>query len=117
MNKPSDVLDAFDKALDVRNLWIDMQKQYIINEILWIDANYENTNSLRKHLLKCAGFNNRDANISYAKQLCSYSDKQIQEMVETRANVLYYGILRMESNKIDSKPLKLIVQELRSCNK
>ena len=117
LNKPSDVLDTLDKAADIGNFWLDIRRQILIDEIQWIDANYENTASLRKYLLECAGFDNVVANISYAKRLNSYSDKQIQKIVAARANVLYQRILRIENNKVDNKPLKLIVQELKLSNR
>lgn len=117
MNKPSDLFDALDKTLEVRNLAIDMQKQNLTDEILWIDANYENINALRNYLLNCANFNNNVVKLDYANQLLSYSDSRIQDLAEQRANILYRGIQSIDNCKIDNKPLKLIVIELKAFNK
>ena len=47
MKKISDRLDFFDKMLDLRNNYIENQKQCIENEIRWLENNIENTDNLR----------------------------------------------------------------------
>lgn len=116
MNKPSNFFDALDKTLEIRNWTIDVQVQNLIDEILWIDANYDNIDALRNYLLKCANFNNAVANVEYAHQLNSYTDSYIQNLVEERANILYGRILTTKNSKLDNKPIKLIVQELKAFN-
>lgn len=117
MNKSSDLFDALDKTLEVCNFAIDVQVRKLIDEILWIDTNYENIDVLRNYLLKCANFNNTVANIEYANQLRLYPDSRVQDLAEERANSLYKSVLTTKNSKIENKPIKLIVQELKAFNK
>lgn len=114
MNKPSDFLDAFDKSVDIVNLLIDSRRQEIIDEILWLDQNYENIDALRWYILKHVDFKNKIANIDYAQKVLEYSDTKMQRLAELWANSLYAELRNVQSGKIENKPLKIIVQELKS---
>lgn len=113
MIRPSEFLDKFDKAFDLVNLWVDTRKQNIIDEIFWIEQNYENINSLRRYILKCAGFKDEKMNELYSRQLLAYPDAKVQSLAEVRANFLYRQLQNMQNIKIENKPLKIIVCELK----
>lgn len=50
MNKMSDGLDTLEKILEIRNFYIDNQKQNISDEIMWMYQNENNISELRKYL-------------------------------------------------------------------
>lgn len=114
MNKTSDFFDAMDKATDLRNIIVDMQKQKLIDEITWLYQNYDNIDALCAYWLNCANFNNIAANLSYAQQFKSYSVEKIHSLIELRANFLYGQLQGLDYSKIDTKPLKLIIHELKA---
>ncbi len=114
MIKPSDFLDAFDKTVDIINLWTDFRRQEIIDEILWLDQNYENIDALRGYILNRVDFKNKLANIDYARKVLEYSDAKIQQLAELRANFLHAELRNFQSEKIENKPLKIIVHELKA---
>ena len=114
MIKPSDFLDAFDKTADIINIWTDFRRQGIIDEILWLDQNYENIDALRGYILKHVDFKNKIANEDYARKVLGYSDTKIQQFAEFWANCLYAELRNVQSGKIDNKPLKIIVHELKA---
>lgn len=89
----------------------------LIDKILWIDTNYENIDALRNYLLKCINFNNTVASIEYANQFRSYTDRQVQNLAKERANILHKRMWAKENCKIENKPIKLIIQELKTFNK
>lgn len=114
MIKPSDFLDAFDKTADIINIWTDFRRQGIIDEILWLDQNYENIDALRGYILKHVDFKNKIANEDYARKVLGYSDTKIQQLAELWANRLYAELRNVQSGKIENKPLKIIVHELKA---
>lgn len=113
MIKPSDFLDAWDKTFDIANLWNDSCRQNIINEILWLDQNFENIDALRGHILSCVNFKDPKVNEQYARQVLDYTDKRVQDMAELRAKFLYAQLQNIQKGKIENMPLKIIVRELK----
>ena len=113
MIKQSDFLDAVDRVCDIKNFRADICSRDIIDEILWIDQNFENIDALRKHILKCANFKCKKANEQYAREVLDYPDKRVQDVAELRAMFLYLQLRNIQSGKIDNRPLKIIVQELK----
>ena len=114
MIKPSDFLDAFDKTADIINLWTDFRRQEIIDEILWLDQNHDNIDALRGYILNHIDFKNEIANMDYARKVLGYSDTKIQRLAELWANCLYAELLNVQSGRIENKPLKIIVHELKT---
>lgn len=114
MIKPSDFLDAFDKTFDIANFWADFRKKKIIDEILWIDQNFENIDTLRRHILSLVAFNDQKANESYARKVLGYSDTRVQDIAELRAKFLYAEFRNVQNGKIENIPLKIIIQELKA---
>ncbi len=110
MIKPSYFLDALDKTFDIANL---CRKQKIIDEILWINQNFENIDVLRGHILSCVDFKNQRVNEAYARKVLGYSSAKVKSIVELRANFLYAEFRNVQNEKIENKPLKIIVQELK----
>lgn len=113
MIKPSDFFDALDKTADIINLWTDFRRQKIIGEILWLDQNYENIDALRGYILNRIDFKNKMANEDYARKVLGYSDMKIQRLAELWANRLYAELRNVQSGRIENKPLKIIVRELK----
>ena len=113
MIKPSEFLDAFDKTIDIANLQADVSGQRIIDDILWLDQNYENIDALRGYILNRVDFKNKIANEDYARKVLGYSDTKIQRLAELWANRLYAELRHVQSGKIKNKPLKIIVHELK----
>ena len=116
MNNLSDGMDFIDKGIEVHNFFMEMEKQRIINEIQWINLNFNNISNLRNYFLSLAKFNNNFQVAQYANQLNLYSADKIQNMALYRANFLYSSLQRCDNNKIDNKPLKWIVQTLKLNN-
>lgn len=102
MNKMSDGLDALDKILEIRNFYIDNQKQNISDEIRWMYQNENNISELRKYL----------ANYLPIDRIQQLSDSSIRELVEIRANYLYTSVKNMGC-KVNTIPLKVIVESLK----
>lgn len=102
MNKMSDGLEALDKILEIRNFYIDNQKQNISDEIMWMYRNENNISELRKYL----------ANYLPVNRIQQLSDSSIQELVEMRANYLYAAMKNMGC-KVNTIPLKVIVESLK----
>ena len=117
MIKPSDFLDALDKTIDIANLRADVSGQRIIDDILWLDQNYENIDALRGYILNRVDFKNEIANMDYARKVLGYSDTKIQRLAELWANRLYAELRNVQSGKIENKPLKIIVHELKARGK
>lgn len=102
MNKMSDGLDALDKILEIRNFYIDNQKQNISDEIMWMYQNENNISELRKYL----------ANYLQIDRIQQLSDSSIRELVEIRANYLYASMKNMGC-KVNTIPLKVMVESLK----
>ena len=117
MVRSSDFLDRIDKACCVTNFLADIHKRNIADEIFWLGQNYENPNILRCYLLECANFKDDKANESYARHLFEYSDEKVQRLVDLRANYLYSQLQNSQNCKIDHKPLKIIIHELKLMGK
>ena len=103
MKKISDRLDFFDKMLDLRNNYIENQKQCIENEIRWLENNIENTDNLRFYF----------ANSLHMEWAMKLNKNDIQQVAEMRGNNLYALLHEMDRQKTETKPLKVIVQELK----
>lgn len=103
MNKLSDRIDFMDKILDLRNYYIDYQRQRVVNEIKWLEANNNNIDSLRSYFM----------NVLNMRQVKQFSDDDIQQLAEIRGNNLYSDLRGMSQQKIETKPLKILVQELK----
>lgn len=106
MNKPSDRLDFFEKILDLRNQEIENQKRSIVNEINWLAENAENAENfqaLKTYFVK----------IYRPEIVLQLNNGQLQELVQIRANDLYSYLQRLNSQKTNNLPLKVIVQELK----
>lgn len=107
MNKPSDRLDFVDKILELRNFYLENQKYHIRNEIIWLNEHYEDIQSLRQHLLSCFP----------EEQVLQLNDKAVQELAEFRGNYLFSQFCGLDRQKIETRPLKIIAQELKSFGK
>lgn len=109
----SNILNNTDKVSDLNNFFIDFQKRKIINEINWLYQNYDDMNAISAYWLNLANFNNTAANLLYRQQFRSYSVEKMHHLVELRANFLYGQLKNLDNYKIDNKPLKVIIQELK----
>lgn len=103
MDRLSDRLDVLDKVLDLRNEYIESQKQNIVNEIKWLEANTENIENLRSYFI----------NTLYMRQAIQYDDSAIQQLAEIRGNYLYSCLCGISQQKVETRPLKCIVQGLK----
>lgn len=103
MNRLSDRIDFIDKVLDLRNYYIESQKQNIANEIEWLETNIENTANLRSYFI----------NTLHMGQAIHFSDEDIKQLAEIRGNNLYLYLCGISQQKVETKPLKFIVQELK----
>lgn len=102
MNKISDGLDALDKILEIRNFYIDNQKQNISDEIMWMYQNENNIFELRRYLV----------NFLPVNRIQQLSDSSIRELVEKRANYLYATMKNMGC-KVNTIPLKVMLESLK----
>ena len=89
--------------LDLRNNYIENQKQCIENEIRWLENNIENTDNLRFYF----------ANSLHMEWAMKLNKNDIQQVAEMRGNNLYALLHEMDRQKTETKPLKVIVQELK----
>lgn len=112
--KISDIGDAYNKAADINNFFVDAEKQNLKDEINLLWENRYNPDALRKYFLDSFSKDNFIARLIYARQLRSYSVKRLYYMAELKANVLYCRINNLDFSKIDNMPLKVIVQELKA---
>ena len=84
-----------------------------IDEILWIDQNFDNIDVLREHILNFIDFKDKKANEQFARQVLGYTDKRVQNIAELRAKFLYARLQNIQNGKIENIPLKIIVRELK----
>lgn len=117
MNKPSDRLESFEHNMEAYNFAIDIQKQRIQAELKWLDDNYDNIDALKYYFLSIMNFNNQLQYAQYAARLNACSSQQIQGMVDQRASLLYYNLQVLDSKKFENKPLKAIIQMLKTQNR
>ncbi len=103
MNKPSDRLDFLEKILDLRNQGIENQKRDIVNEINWLEENAENSQALQTYFAK----------LYQPEIVLQLNNRQLQELLQIRANDLYSYLQRLGNQKTNNLPLKVIVQELK----
>ncbi len=103
MNKPSDRLDFLEKILDLRNQEIENHKRNIVNEINWLEENAENSQALQTYFAK----------LYRPEIVLRLNNKQLQELLQIRANDLYSYLQRLGNQKTNNLPLKVIVQELK----
>ena len=103
MDKLSDQLDRADKAMDLRNYFIDNQKRAISQEIHWLADNENKPKNLRLYF----------ANFLCKEKIIQIGDRGLSQLAEIRGNYLYTQFRRLEQQKIDNGPLKFIVQELK----
>ena len=103
MDKLSDRLDRVDKAMDLRNYYIDNQKQAISQEIHWLADNENKPENLRLYF----------ANFLRKERIIRIDDRGLSQLAEIRGNYLYSHFRRLEQQKMDNRPLKFIVWELK----
>ena len=103
MVKLSNPLDGVDKVMDLRNYFLDNQKQAISQEIRWLADNENKPENLRQYL----------AQFLPEERIMQIDDSGISQLAEIRGNYLYSQFLVLEKRKIDNSPLKFIVQELK----
>lgn len=103
MKKLSDDIDAVDKAIELRNFYIEFQKKSIANEIKWLEENEKNYMSLRQYF----------KTFYSAEKINGLTDEKIDSMVQMRGNVLFSQWNNLNEYKINTLPLKVIVQELK----
>ena len=96
-------MDFVDKLLDLRNFYLENQKWCINNEIMWLNEHYEDIKSLRQYLAPTLPMG----------QVFQLSDQAVQELAEIRGNYLFSQFQGLDRQKIETKPLKAIVQELK----
>ncbi|MCH5251060.1 MAG: hypothetical protein J1E98_14070 [Lachnospiraceae bacterium] len=103
MNKLSNQLDRVDKAMDLRNYFIDNQKQIISQEIQWLADNENKPENLRLYF----------ANFLCEEEIIRIGDKGLSQLAAIRGNYLYSQFRRLEQQKMNNSPLKFIVWELK----
>ena len=103
MDKLSDRLDRIDKAMDLRNYYIDNQKQAISQEIHWLADNENKPKNLRLYF----------ANFLCKERIMQIGDIGLSQLAEIRGNYLYSQFRRLEQQKMNNRPLKFIVWELK----
>lgn len=103
MDNISDRLDFLDKSMDLYNDYIDNQKRCIINEIKWLEENVGKPHELRSFFFR----------FLHTERVLQFSEKALQELAEIRGNHLYSQLQGLEKQKINNRPLKIIVQELK----
>ena len=103
MDKISSRLDVVEKGIEMRNLYVQFETEKIRNEILWLYKHSNNTQQIRIYFSKLLG----------EKRVAELSDNAIQELLLIRANFLDKQIYELSHNKIETTPLKIIVQGLK----
>lgn len=103
MEKLSDRLDRVDKAMDLKNYYIDNQKRAISQEINWLADNENKSENLRLYF----------ANFLCKEEIIRIGDSGLSQLAEIRGNYLFSQFCRLEQQKIDNGPLKFIVWELK----
>lgn len=104
MDKPSDRLDYIEKVFDLRNFFLDCQKQTIIRDIMWLENNSTNFEALKGYF----------AGLLKVERVLQLDFKSLQELAEIRGNFLYSQLRGLEHQKTETTPLKIIVQELKA---
>lgn len=103
MDKLSNQLDRVDKAMDLRNYFIDNQKRAISQEIRWLADNENKPENLRLYF----------AHFLRKEKIIRIGDKGLSQLAEIRGNYLYSQFRILEQHKIYNSPLKFIVWELK----
>lgn len=103
MVKLSNRLDGIDKVMDLRNYYIDNQKRVISQELRWLADNENKPENLRQYF----------TNFLREERIMQIGDEGLNQLAEIRGNYLYLQFCGLEQRKINNKPLKLIVQELK----
>ena len=103
MYKPSEFLDFTDKAMEIHNCYVEEQKQRLVEELKWLGENEENPDSLRSYLA-------RHYNQYLVLQL---DDANLHQLAQIRGNTLNGQLKQLCQQKINTTPLKVIVQELK----
>ena len=103
VNKLSNRLDYLDKMMDLRNYYIESQKHSIVNEIAWLNENADKFSNLRLYF----------TNFMRMERIIQISDEELIQLAEIRGNYLYSQLCGLEQQKIENRPLKVIVQELK----
>lgn len=103
MNKPSDFLDFTDKVTEIHNCYVEEQKKRLVAEIRWLDENEENPDSLRAYLA-----------MHYNQFLVlQLDDASLHQLALIHGNTLNAQLNQLCRQKINTMPLKVIVQELK----
>lgn len=103
MDKISDGLDYVDKGIEMHNYYIQIQMEKIRDEIMWMDCNSNNIHELRLYFVNFLG----------KERVSQLSDKAINDLLVIRANDLNQHYQELSRQKIDTTPLKVIVQGLK----
>ena len=103
MDKLSDRLDRVDKAIDLRNYYIDNRKQAISQEIHWLADNENNPKNLRLYF----------AHFLCKERIIRIGDRGLSQLAEIRGSYLSSQFRRLEQQKMDNRPLKFIMWELK----
>ena len=103
VDKLSDRLDGVDKVMDLRNYYIDNQKQVISQELCWLADNENKPENLQQYF----------TNFLREERITQIGDEGLHQLAEIRGNYLYSQFCELEQQKIDNRPLKFIVQELK----
>jgi hypothetical protein len=103
MDKLSDRMDLLDKGIELYNYYVGDQRRSITDEIMWLVDNSENTDKLRAYFSQFLS----------KERLQHFTDKDIEELAQIRGNHLY-AQLKGLGCKIDTVPLKVIVQCLKN---
>lgn len=103
MYKLSDAFDLTDKVMEIYNFYIEDQKQKLIAEIEWLGENEENIDVLRSYLAT-----------QYNQYLVLQLDgTNLRQLAEMHGNALNVRLHQLCQQKTDTRPLKVIVQELK----
>lgn len=103
MDKMSDRLDCVDKTIEMRNYYVQTEMDKIKNEIQFLDSNSNNVNELRYYFVKFLG----------KERVLQLSDTAINDLLTIRANDLYLHYQELSRHRINTIPLKIIIQGLK----
>lgn len=103
MDKMSDRLECVDKTIEICNDYVQTEMERIKNEIQFLDSNSNNINELRRYFVKFLG----------RERVLQLSDAAINDLLTIRANDLYLHYQVLSRHRINTIPLKIIIQGLK----
>ena len=112
-NRASDTIDRVDKNMDFYNGLIDDQNRQIINEIHWLQDNYDNSQALRAYFLRILADKGIGNKYLYLECINRYGIEELQRIADYRANQLHIWYCNNERWKVDNSGLKPIAELLR----